>query len=427
MCMFSRPIHVVAGTQIFARSLEDGLQALVYQMKFAADEDLAMVLPLPVPPGSAEDAIEFVDLSGYDDLFDDLDRAFPEVVALGRSTVFAQSLSPKAEPRLEVHDVGDFEASFVPGREDFGRLDPRFRLPDDVLDALDRYADWGFAVFKLRAAPAPQRRGWWPFRRRSHHASTRSVHPMAMRFPRRDPRRLFFPTVHVHDGTLPPTAPFDHAFYCQTSPLVGRTSGWERSTKLASATVRVAKTQGLIDGEQPLYKWGLFGERANVDTQLITPSGIEDPAELELGGDEARYRCQVQARLGHLADEAIDEERRAAVLLAREGLGPFVARLDARLRALTQRQAEAWRLGPTGDDLPRCQVDGMDRVVGLPVYLGGTDQPVAPMVLPLYIEVPGAEGQRIELGFAALPSPEQVREVREALTQELRTALMTGA
>ncbi len=45
--------------------------------------------------------------------------------------------------------MGSFEASFVPTRRDFSRLDQRFRLPDDVWQALLGYDDWGFAVFKL--------------------------------------------------------------------------------------------------------------------------------------------------------------------------------------------------------------------------------------------------------------------------------------
>jgi len=48
------------------------------------------------------------------------------------------------------------------------------------------YEDFGFAVFKLRAG-------------------LKRIHSMALEFPRRDPKSLFFPTVHVHDGhSVPP-------------------------------------------------------------------------------------------------------------------------------------------------------------------------------------------------------------------------------
>ena len=53
MCCFSRPVPYVSGTKIFARATEDDRQALVYSMSVAAAEELAMILPLPVPPGPA--------------------------------------------------------------------------------------------------------------------------------------------------------------------------------------------------------------------------------------------------------------------------------------------------------------------------------------------------------------------------------------
>jgi len=57
MCCFSMPVRFVAGTTIFARPMADGSQPLVYSMAFAAAEELAMIPPIPVPPGSAEDAV----------------------------------------------------------------------------------------------------------------------------------------------------------------------------------------------------------------------------------------------------------------------------------------------------------------------------------------------------------------------------------
>lgn len=90
--------------------------------------------------------------------------------------------APAAAP-LRVHEVGSFEASFVPSLADFSRLDARFRLPDGLWEGLPIYADYGFAVFKLKAGE-------------------RKVHPMAFEFASRDRRQLFFPTVHIHDGQI---------------------------------------------------------------------------------------------------------------------------------------------------------------------------------------------------------------------------------
>ena len=56
MCCFSKPVELVADTYIFARS-DNGRQFLVYSMSYAAPSELAMVLPLPVPPDTPEDAV----------------------------------------------------------------------------------------------------------------------------------------------------------------------------------------------------------------------------------------------------------------------------------------------------------------------------------------------------------------------------------
>jgi hypothetical protein len=64
MCCFSQPIDRVSGTKIFARGV-NRRQVLVYSMVYAAPTDLAMVLPLPVPPRSPEDAVRFISLEEY--------------------------------------------------------------------------------------------------------------------------------------------------------------------------------------------------------------------------------------------------------------------------------------------------------------------------------------------------------------------------
>src|SRR5262245_29561391 len=129
MCIFtiedaeSRPIHVT-GTKIFAR-LDGTDQLLAYEMSFAAARDVAMVLPVPVQPGLGEDALRFIDLSGFDELFDALARLFPIEHNFALPLLARGSYE---EQTLVVHRVGAFEASYVPTIADFGRLDRRFRL-----------------------------------------------------------------------------------------------------------------------------------------------------------------------------------------------------------------------------------------------------------------------------------------------------------
>jgi hypothetical protein len=51
-------------------------------MKLDADEDLAMILPIPAAQPAKDDAVKFIDLSGYTEFFQDLDRAYPQLATL---------------------------------------------------------------------------------------------------------------------------------------------------------------------------------------------------------------------------------------------------------------------------------------------------------------------------------------------------------
>jgi len=99
--------------------------------------------------------VRFVDLEGYPRFFDDVRLAFPPRLAMVGRSPGGSALGVQAST-LEVHDVGEFEASFVPTQADFERLDARFRLDPAVWAQLPQYADWGFAVFYTR-----KRRGEW--------------------------------------------------------------------------------------------------------------------------------------------------------------------------------------------------------------------------------------------------------------------------
>jgi len=263
MCCFSRPVPYVAGTKIFARSFDDGRQALVYAMDFAAAEELAMILPIPVPPAAGEDAVEFVSLEGYDHFFDDVAKAFPVfMVPASRS---AEPVLAPAAPRLKVHDVGDFEASFVPTQVDFDRLDERFKLDPAVWEKLPQYADWGFAIFKLKPL-GTRKRGF--LERVFSKPAKQSVHPMAFVFPRREPERLFFPTMHVHDGEVHPKATFDHTLYAQLEHRSRDLSDWEESEEALGSPVDADRAKGLIDPAGTCWRRVMRGPFENRDVSL---------------------------------------------------------------------------------------------------------------------------------------------------------------
>jgi hypothetical protein len=247
MCCFSRPVQSVSATSIFARSGAEGRQFLVYRMSLRAKEALAMVLPLPVKPGSGEKSLTFINLKEYPSFFADLRKGFPEPLAGDAPRGLGV---PRGAAKLEVVTVGSFEASFVPTLADFSRLDERFRLPAGTWEKLPAYRDYGFAVFKLKPGEA-------------------TIHPMAFSFPRANPAALFFPTVHIHDGKVHETAEFDHVLYCQRGPADAfDLLQWDESIRHAAAFMQLNRAQDLIDGGEHCYKRLLAGPLPNKDYTL---------------------------------------------------------------------------------------------------------------------------------------------------------------
>jgi len=247
--LFRRKVRV-SRTNIFARALDGERQALAYGMDLRTRVELAMVLPLPVAPGSGEDAVRFIDLSKHPRMFDELRELFegPEILPKSRGL----RLQLRQAPKLVVHDIGSFVASYVPSRADFSRLDERFRLPEVLFDAVPHYADYGFAVFQLKPGNV-------------------TVHPMALTFPTRAPDQLFFPTVHVHDGAFHATARFDHALYYQ-HPACTKTAGaipsWVFRDDSVGWQMPDLTYADLVDISRPIVRRTLHQRLPNEDTWI---------------------------------------------------------------------------------------------------------------------------------------------------------------
>mgnify|MGYP006921585531 CR=1 FL=1 len=242
MCIFSRDITAVSATKIFAR-MEANKQAIVYEMVLATSQDTAMVLPIPIAQTNGGELVEFVDLSAYDDLFKDIEDLFPKT----RTKSFSID-APPAQATLVVHQVGAFQASFVPSQQDFDRLDERFRLNTAVLEKLPMYADYGFVVFQLRKGEA-------------------KIHPMAFWFVTRDINQLYFPTVHVHDGQVHDHEKFDHILYGQgnvhrgqLTDMTYRAMGSEKLKNISDQSV------ALVAHDSEVFKKRLQGKLENKDT-----------------------------------------------------------------------------------------------------------------------------------------------------------------
>jgi hypothetical protein len=246
MCCFSKEVEKVANTRIFAR--REGLkhQFLAYQMSVQANEDLAMILPVPAK------SVEFISLAEFPSFFDDLNKGFPE------PTAKSLSLGPPTRGihnRLEVVSVGAYEASFVPTAKDFDRLDPQFSIPSKVWDGIPLYQKgFGFVVFKLKKA-----------------TKKAEVHPMAFKFESNYPGDVFFPTLHIHDEKVHPEAEFDHYLYMQslsTGSNAKELMDWRESVQPAGMYMITGRSKGLLDPDAHVYRKGLHGMLANQDTVL---------------------------------------------------------------------------------------------------------------------------------------------------------------
>lgn len=279
MCLFSGAVPHVSGTRIYAGPRDANAsiqQRIAYAMTATVPDSLAMVLPIPTPPNPAEDAVTFVDVSSCPMFFDDLDDLFPRErqAALGDRPASRGGFGPPQ--KLVVHDVGDFEASFVPTLRDFARLDERFRMPDGVWTKLPQYADWSFCVFKLRPIASPpdpstqSTSSFWKFFNPEPPPgppAPRKRHPMAFDFPRRNPNEIFFPTIHVHDGEVHRTAHFDHTLYAQLDD-VASLDGWEMASSPTEALRPRAK--GYVRPERPMFRKTVKGDHPNVDIVIPT-------------------------------------------------------------------------------------------------------------------------------------------------------------
>ena len=256
MCIFSQPVISVNNTQIFARLSGKGTQFLAYEMNYESREPNAMILPVPVKQAADDKSLVFIDLKYYETLFDDLDTGFP----WHASSSFGCSEGPVTDSAgmLDVFEVGNYIASFVPTLADFGRLDPKFTLPKDVWAKIPEYEHFGFAVFQLAAGKV-------------------KPHPMAFEF-QTDKDELFFPTIHIHDGEVHQSEEFDHVLYMQHAGLDSKVGGYRnsdvedrdtglvRSERQASSFCNVDKSADLIDGNLLVHRKIIRGKLSNADT-----------------------------------------------------------------------------------------------------------------------------------------------------------------
>jgi hypothetical protein len=398
MCCFTGPVHDVTATNIFARVLPDGRQFLAYGMTVGLSGEVAMVLPIPTPAAASEQAATFVDMSSCPKFFDALDALYPKDVWGGFAPAFAPAGDAIAKPLLTVHAVGAFEASFVPSIQDFGRLDPRFRLPPSTWQALPEYADWGFAVFKLQRAGDVQR-----------------VHPMAFTFERRNRDAVFFPTVHVHDGVIHESATFDHTLYSQVEPeWVPLMSAYRAPTPTSAITV---EARAFVDVEGPMFREVHRGDLPNDDI-WIRGELLRGRHYLGEG-----FCLRVHAGWDLLRGTGRGRPRSPAGLspdVWRELQIPESERVRARdiagavFASAVRSRGAAWQVIPFRADLPQVQPSPTG-FPGAPVMA----PPPHPCLATFFNYAGRVMGIGVTIAFASMPTLEAVLEIQNVLREAI--------
>jgi len=196
MCIFSGAVIHVGKTKLYVSCSKDCKRQLtVYSNQVNSPAANAMILAVPNP-----ESIEFVDLSTYPQLFDDLKRCFAAPPA-ARSLAVSSSSSKEAP--LVVHDVGSYRASIAMTAADLERADTSvFSMPAGLRDLLEtHYAGkgLGFVVCQLKDG-------------------NHDYHPFAYSHNVAADDALFVPTLHyhAHPGQAPPSKPgadWDHEIY----------------------------------------------------------------------------------------------------------------------------------------------------------------------------------------------------------------------
>lgn len=263
MCCFAQAVNHVRNTKIFARLTSEQMQVLAYSMHYETDVPNAMILPLPTT--GREDSLRFIDLSDYDYIFNDLQRGFPKKRSLFSNVLPTAGVLDSKSAALKVQKVGNFVASFAPSVDDLARLDPRFVIPKETWKKIPSYDGYGFAVFQLDEAAS-------------------KTHPMAMEFESSLKEKVFFPTLHIHDGEIHKLEDFDHYLFMQHAgfdSIVGAydgpkhedpKTGMVRSKEMAGQFTKPDKSRGLIDANLLLHRKRMHGKLANQD-KIVRAAG----------------------------------------------------------------------------------------------------------------------------------------------------------
>ena len=168
---------VIYSNNVQVQVLEKYVDSDVPGLKFSPT---AMILPFPLIKGN--NRVKILDMSKYNNFFDDIDMVFPTIKGEG----FRGMLNNYDDDEmLEVRNYGIYKASIVPNFNSFDRLPyNEFNLKPDVKELLKKYYSqgYGFVICILN----------------NKNIKSSQFHPFAYVHEIRNDGRLFIPTRHYH-------------------------------------------------------------------------------------------------------------------------------------------------------------------------------------------------------------------------------------
>jgi hypothetical protein len=181
MCLISTEIESVTNTKILVAPNHNNTRQLTVYANYVNNisESNAMVLPVPLPQ-----TLQFINLSGYKDLFEDCAKCFynPNKSLNYSNSLSTNSSNSKDDKPLQVFNIGSYQVSVAMNLEQIEHVDSKvFILSPGLKQTLQRFyyqEYWGFIICKL-------------------NSGHESYHPIAYSHQIID-SKIYIPTRHYH-------------------------------------------------------------------------------------------------------------------------------------------------------------------------------------------------------------------------------------
>lgn len=244
MAYFTAPLNSIGEQLLFVRETQGGRQVMVYQAVIDTAEPCAMILPLSTPTKTQAEDVRIQSLNNYASFFVYLGMGFPSGPVAPRPP-FSQGKAPPPTADIE---LGEAEASFVATAEELRELPGQLRPAEGFWKLLTEPEHHGFAVLRI----------------------PKGIHrliPVAIDFPRRNPRNVAFPIRQQQGAQFTERTDADVVLYAQPdNRMRAAWMEWSESQRPLGSYMRIKNLPaGLCDLEAHVLRRQITGARPNVD------------------------------------------------------------------------------------------------------------------------------------------------------------------